>query len=90
MSRAVKARLIHWLQLSGIEGFHSTQFGIFVMRNADSLTRFLSRKTGGFSEGEAESLARSGTTVFPYLSGTFLGTVLKRTSFFLQTSEKSG
>lgn len=81
-SRAVKVRLIHWLQLSRMEGFHSTQFGPLVVRNADSLTGFLSPKTAGFSEGEAKSLARSGPTVFPYLTSSFLAQFPNKRAFY--------
>lgn len=70
VSRAVKVRLIHWLQLSRMEGFHSTQFGPLVVRNCDNLAGFLSPKAAGFSEGDAKSFFKIRPNSFPYLTGT--------------------
>ncbi len=60
-SRAVKVRLIHWLQLRGVERsaeFNSYQFGPLPLRNAHRLAKFLLRQTACFSQGGVESSAR--------------------------------
>lgn len=53
VSRAVKVRLIHWLQQRRVERsaeFYSDQFSSIVMRNVFRLAKFLLQQTASFAE----------------------------------------
>lgn len=53
VSRAVKVRLIHWLQQRRVERsaeFYSDQFSSIVMRNVFRLATFLLQQTASFAE----------------------------------------